>query len=123
VNAGLRTVTPPPSPEQPSSTPEENLHSTPAEEARQWPGSITVWLWRIRALLFVTLCATFGVLLIILPWTPKWTDNPLLLNHPELRTLVSSGFVRGLASGLGILDLWLGFWEAIHYHEMPKASV
>lgn len=78
-----------------------------------------IWLIRIRALLFVTLCATFGVLLLILPWTPKWTDNPLLLTFPSLRDFVSSGFVRGAASGLGLLDLWLGFWEAIHYHETP----
>jgi hypothetical protein len=82
----------------------------------------SIWLFRIRALLFVTLCATFGVLLLILPWTPKWTDNPLLLNAPGLRDVVSSGFVRGVASGLGVLDLWLGFWEAIHYHETPKAT-
>jgi hypothetical protein len=79
-----------------------------------------IWLWRLRALLLVTLCATFGVLLLILPWTPKWTDNPLLLTSPELRRIVSSGFVRGLSSGLGVLDLWLGFWEAIHYHESPR---
>jgi len=76
-----------------------------------------IWLWRLRALLLVTVYATFGVLLVILPWTPKWTDNPLLLSSPELRTFVTNGFVRGLASGLGLLDLWLGFWEAIHYHE------
>jgi len=76
-----------------------------------------IWLLRIRALLFVTLCATFGVLLLILPWTPKWTDNPLLLSFPQLRAIVASGFVRGLSTGLGVLDLWLGFWEAIHYHE------
>jgi hypothetical protein len=76
-----------------------------------------IWLWRLRALLLVTVYATFGVLLVILPWTPKWTDNPLLLSSPELRTVVTNGFVRGLASGLGLLDLWLGFWEAIHYHE------
>ena len=76
-----------------------------------------IWLLRIRALLFVTLCATFGVLLLILPWTPKWTDNPLLLSFPQLRAFVASGFVRGAATGLGVLDLWLGFWEAIHYHE------
>jgi len=103
-------------------TPGDNLRPPPSGESRQRPDGFTLWLWRIRALLFVTLCATFGVLLIILPWTPNWTDNPLLLNHPEWRAFVSSGFVRGLASGLGILDLWLGFWEAIHYHEMPKAS-
>jgi hypothetical protein len=82
--------------------------------------SFELWLLRIRSLLLVTVCATFGVLLIILPWTPKWTDNPLLLSSPNLRNFVSSGFVRGLASGLGVLDLWLGFWEAIHYHETPR---
>ena len=79
-----------------------------------------IWLWRLRALLFVTVCATFGVLLLILPWTPKWTDNPLLLAAPGLREFVSSGFVRGFCSGLGLLDLWLGFREAILYHENPK---
>jgi hypothetical protein len=76
-----------------------------------------VWLRRIRALLFVTVCATFGVLLVILPWTQHWTDNPLLLTSPGLRGFIANGFVRGLASGLGMVDLWLGFWEAIHYHE------
>ncbi len=81
-----------------------------------------VWLLRLRALLFVTVCATFGVLLIILPWTDKWTDNALLLSMPELRPILSNGFVRGLCSGLGILDLWLGFWEAIYYHEKPVGS-
>ena len=81
-----------------------------------------IWLIRIRALLFVTLCATFGVLLLILPWTPKWTDNSLLLGFPDLRDFISSGFVRGAASGLGILDLWLGFWEAIHYHEPTRSN-
>jgi hypothetical protein len=81
-----------------------------------------VWLRRLRALLFVTVCATFGVLLIILPWTSKWTDNPLLLAWPGMRQFLSNGFVRGLCSGLGILDLWLGFWEAIYYHENPVAG-
>ena len=88
-------------------------NSSVATSAPGWQ----LWLWRIRALLFVTLCATFGVLLVILPWTPHWTDNPLLLGSPQLRDIVSNGFTRGFASGLGLLDLWLGFWEAVHYHE------
>ena len=83
---------------------------------------VNVWLLRLRALLLVTLCATFGVLLVILPWTDKWTDNSLLLSVPELRPIISNGFVRGLCSGLGLLDLWLGFWEAIYYHEKPVNS-
>jgi hypothetical protein len=96
--------------------------SDPSAAENQAAGSSRTWLRRLRALLFVTLCATFGVLLLILPWTPKWTDNPLLLSSPGLRDFVSSGFVRGFASGLGLLDLWLGFREAILYHENPKGS-
>ena len=61
--------------------------------------------------------AVAGVLLVILPWTPEWTDNYLLLSFPWLRTLVTTGFFRGLCSGLGLLDIWIGFWEALHYHE------
>jgi len=104
--------------------PDDHFAQTSAEPGDQEPpeARVRIWLLRLRALLFVTLCATLGVLLLILPWTPKWTDNPLLLTFPGLRDFVSSGFVRGLASGLGLLDLWLGFREAILYHENPKGS-
>lgn len=95
--------------------------SGPEEKPRAAQGW-RIWLHRLGALLFVTVCATLGVLLLILPWSPKWTDNPLLLTSPQLRDIVASGFVRGLASGLGLLDLWLGFWEAVHYREDAKES-
>ena len=44
-----------------------------------------VWLRRIGVLLFVFLCATLGVMLMIVPWRPEWSDNPLLLPYPALR--------------------------------------
>jgi hypothetical protein len=81
------------------------------------PGSLQLWLHRVSVFLFVLISAVAGVLLIILPWTPEWTDNYLLLSYPSLRTLVSSGFFRGICTGLGLLDIWIGFWEALHYHE------
>lgn len=76
-----------------------------------------LWLHRISVFLFVLISAVAGVLLIILPWTPEWTDNYLLLTFPTLRSVVSNGFFRGVCSGLGLLDIWIGFWEALHYHE------
>ena len=76
-----------------------------------------LWLHRVLVLLFVFFCATVGVLLVILPWRPEWTDNYFLLASPGLRTFVSNGFVRGLCSGLGLLDIWIGFWEAVHFHD------
>ena len=81
-------------------------------------GSLQLWVRRVWVLLFVFVCATTGVLLLILPWRPEWTDNSLLFTFPSLRALVTNGFVRGLCSGLGMLDIWIGFSEAIHYHEI-----
>jgi hypothetical protein len=76
-----------------------------------------LWLRRLGVLLFVFFCATLGVMLMILPWRPEWSDNPLLLAYPAIREAVSSGFVRGLVTGLGLLNVWIGFWEAVRYRE------
>src|ERR1700739_1520433 len=76
-----------------------------------------LWMHRISVFLFVLISAVAGVLLIILPLTPEWTDNYLLLSFPVLRSVISNGFFRGICSGLGLLDIWIGFWEALHYHE------
>jgi hypothetical protein len=89
--------------------------SEPLRHAR-----LQLWLHRVLVLLFVFVCAAMGVLLIILPWRPEWTDNYFLLGSPGLRTFVSNGFVRGLCSGLGLLDIWIGFWEAVHYHDETR---
>ena len=93
------------------------LDPPPAAPAPQSQSGIQLWLHRASVFLFVLISAVAGVLLVILPWTPEWTDNYLLLSFPWLRTLVSAGFFRGLCSGLGLLDIWIGFWEALHYHE------
>ncbi len=76
-----------------------------------------LWMHRTSVFLFVLVSAVAGVLLVILPWTPEWTDNYLLMQFPWLRSIVAAGFFRGLCSGLGLMDIWIGFWEALHYHE------
>jgi hypothetical protein len=106
---------PPPASHQETHT---ALMTPPLEaEGRQSPGPMQVWMHRTSVFLFVLVSAVAGVLLIILPWTPEWTDNYLLLSFPGLRSVISNGFFRGLCSGLGLLDIWIGFWEALHYHE------
>jgi hypothetical protein len=89
----------------------------PISVSRPSPSFARLWLRRIGVLLFVFLCATLGVMLMILPWRPEWSDNPLLLPYPTLRAVVASGFARGLSTGLGVLNVWIGFWEAIQYRE------
>jgi hypothetical protein len=93
------------------------LLQPPPEAAASAYSGFDLWLRRLTVLLFVFVCAAVGVLLVILPWRPEWTDNRLLSVYPGLRTFLTQGFVRGVCSGLGILDIWIGFWEATHYHE------
>lgn len=76
-----------------------------------------LWLRRVGVLVFVFLCATIGVMLMILPWRPEWSENHLLMPYPALRAIVTSGFARGVCTGLGVLNVWIGFWEAIQYRE------
>jgi len=102
-----------PEPPPPTEIPTALLN--PGEEAP--PPAFPLWMHRISVFLFVLISAVAGVLLIILPWTPEWTDNYLLLSFPSLRPVVANGFFRGICSGLGLLDIWIGFWEALHYHE------
>jgi hypothetical protein len=92
------------------------LASSDAPRQRE-SSSVQLWMHRLSVFLFVLTSAVAGVLLILLPWTSQWTDNTLLLSYPGLRMVVSSGFFRGVCSGLGVLDIWIGFWEALHYHE------
>ena len=93
------------------------LVPVPVSVSRPSPSVARVWLRRIGVLLFVFFCATLGVMLMILPWRPEWSDNPLLLPYPTLRAIVASGFARGVSTGLGVLNVWIGFWEAIQYRE------
>jgi hypothetical protein len=98
-----------------SSTPEP---PTVQDSVTKRPRSAAhIWLRRVGVLFFVFLCATIGVMLMILPWRPEWADNHLLLPYPTLRSLFASGFTRGVCTGLGVINVWIGFWEAIQYRE------
>jgi len=108
----LTTTSGAPKPEPPVST------ATLDPPAAHAASRIQTWGHRISVFLFVLFSAVAGVLLVILPWTPEWTDNYLFLSFPSLRLVMANGFFRGLCSGLGMLDIWIGFWEALHYREL-----
>lgn len=99
------------------------VSSAGPDSPEQYTG-VELWLRRAAVLLFVLFCASVGVILVVMPWTLAWTDNYFLTRFPTLRPVVTHDFVRGLCTGLGILDLWIGFSEAIHYHEEghPKSN-
>lgn len=122
MTPGINPVSNRPAKPEPPAVPSEAvtalLEPAPDEHTMPTESVVQLWLHRVSVFLFVLIAAVAGVLLVILPWTPGWTDNYLLLSYPSLRTLVANGFFRGICSGLGLLDIWIGFWEALHYHEL-----
>jgi hypothetical protein len=76
-----------------------------------------IWVQRFVLVSAVIFCLWIGLVLAVLPWLPAWTENAVVNDFPSLRWLLGTGFIRGLATGLGLLDLWIGISEAVQYRE------
>jgi hypothetical protein len=86
---------------------------------------------RLSVFLYIVLCFQIGIILIIFPWVPHgwlygiigdWGNNYFLLLAAHktgygLQRFISSGWVRGAVSGIGVLNLAMGIWEIIHFRE------
>jgi|SRR5579885_70548 hypothetical protein len=75
------------------------------------------WLRRIDLFLRVVVRLYLGLLIVALPWTHLWTENHLFHLVPQVAALASNGAVRGVVSGLGLLNIWIAISDAIHYRE------
>jgi hypothetical protein len=77
---------------------------------------------RIQTALHVYAFAALGVFLIAVPWSPVWDSA----TAPYLPTLAGSwlrsGFLRGLVSGLGGLNLVVACLEAREFLRPPGAD-
>jgi hypothetical protein len=81
------------------------------------------WLQRTSLVLLVATCCYIGILLIVLPWTPLWQENHFLGWLPERWVnWLMSGEARGVVSGLGLLDLWIGLEEAVGPRRRKKIT-
>ena len=77
-----------------------------------------VWLQRASLGVFVIFCFYIGGLLALLPWWGSyWQQNGWMLSHPAVFHFLQQGWVRGLITGLGLLDIWIGVSEIIHYRD------
>jgi hypothetical protein len=75
------------------------------------------WLVFLELSVRVIVRLYMGLVLVVLPWTHFWSDNRLLLLVPHLSAVALSGAARGVISGLGLLNLWIGIDDAIHFRQ------
>jgi len=84
------------------------------------PSRAAVWSARLSTVIQVLFFIESGMLLLILPWTSVWMHNSLLTGHITLQNIVFSGFFRGVASGIGLLNLFYGVQAAVTYSDPVK---
>jgi hypothetical protein len=75
---------------------------------------------RLLAVAFILFCFEIGLFLIFVPWSTLWETNVLLTYSFSLRNLVLNNFVRGAVSGLGVIDVLLGFLELAGFWKSLK---
>ena len=86
---------------------------------------------RLTVIFFIILCLEAGIALTLLPWLSfgglgDWGDNFLLAfvaektGMPILQRAIASDWIRGAVTGLGILNLFIAFWEIAHFNRSVK---
>jgi hypothetical protein len=66
----------------------------------------------MRLALNLYLFSILGFFLLAVPWTPIWDQATAFLGPTALAGLGRSGWVRGIVSGIGVLDLLAATREA-----------
>jgi len=76
------------------------------------------WLERSELFIRVMLRMYIGLAVCYAPWWPMvWDRNPLFARFPTLAIYAANGAVRGLVSGLGLLNLWIALRDVIRRRE------
>jgi hypothetical protein len=62
---------------------------------------------RAGLVLLALVWLTLGMVLILAPWLDLWQANYFAYTYPSLGLVMTSPYVRGAVSGLGVLDVLL----------------
>lgn len=90
----------------------------PAAPPKHSPQRIPRWLERAELFLRVLLRMYIGLAVCYAPWSPTfWDQNPLFARYPALGIVMAHGAVRGIISGLGLLNLWIAFRDAVRHRD------
>jgi hypothetical protein len=103
------------------------------QAAAQRHDRVPRWLERLELSLRVILRIFIGVFVCLLPWMGYivahyplvlllfpgarmlWDQNPIFQLFPALGDFATLGAVRGIVSGLGLLNIWIAFQDAIRH--------
>lgn len=84
---------------------------------------------KITVIVYILICFEVGILLLILPWYPSafWDDNYFLyfvtnkLNAEWMLWLLTSGYAKGVVTGIGVLNILAGLLDVFKFRESVAA--
>lgn len=92
--------------------------SSSQQATQEAPQRIPRWLERAELFLRVLLRMYIGLAICYAPWNRMfWDQNPLFVQFPTFQAFVAHGAVRGIVSGLGLLNLWIAFRDALRHRD------
>ena len=65
----------------------------------------------LRRLLLVAYFLEVGLMLVLVPWSSFWDHNYFAAAYPPLQEVLRNNYIRGAVSGLGVVNLLVGFHE------------
>jgi hypothetical protein len=79
----------------------------PEKAARHWPS-------RLLNICFAIFAFEIGIFLVIFPWMDDvWKMNSFQSAFPALRNIWEDPYFRGALTGLGLLNVYVAFWELL----------
>ena len=108
-------------PANPAPAKEAVLIPSVDSETGQQPASaeqqrIPHWLVRTELYLRVLLRMYIGLAICYAPWSQLfWDQNPIFVQYPTLAIYAANGAVRGIISGLGLLNIWIALQDAMRH--------
>ena len=65
----------------------------------------------LRRTLYVAYYLEVGLLLVLVPWSSFWERNYFVTLMPSLVNLLRNNYLRGAVSGMGVVNLLVGFYD------------
>jgi hypothetical protein len=83
---------------------------------------------KITVIVYILICFEVGVLLLILPWYSAFWDENFFLYYVTdkfhatwIPDLLTSGFVKGIVTGIGVLNILAGLLDVFKFRESVAA--
>jgi hypothetical protein len=92
------------------------------EDPKPTPPPRRRWQGRLLTICFAVFCFEVGLFLVVFPWQDSWTLNYFQGVHPAVENLWDEPSFKGLVTGLGFVNIYIGLLQVVRLFRRPKSQ-